>query len=242
MAALLLASIASPVTAQTDTQVWANLTLDWIKSHAWKLGLDIEPKALVSKPPDDPGWATLDVTPSVEYTRGKWFDMIGELHLGRTRQTDHQHSFEVSPRIGLRFHVLSNIRDDVSKEKQPKRRLVLRNLMRVEWRNLHYSDDTPPSASTRFRDRIEMQLPLNRPRVTDDGAFYVSTDAEWFWTHTDPPERFASKERFRAGFGHRWTYAWRTELQTVWDRSRDSAQDSFTTADIAVDLRVRRVW
>jgi hypothetical protein len=240
--AALLIVVSSPAAAQTDTQVWANVTLDWIKSHALKLGLDIEPKALVSKPADDPDWATLDITPSVEYTRGNWFDVTGELHVGRTRQTDRQDSTEVSPRIGFRFHLLSNVRDEVSREKQPKRRLVLRNFVRIEWRNLYYSDDTPQSSSTRFRDRVEMQFPINRRRVTDDGAFYVSTDAEWFWTRTDPPERFANKQRLRAGIGRRWTYRWRTELLTVWDRSRDSASDGFTSADVAVDLRVWRVW
>ena len=173
---LFLALFASPVAAQTDQQIWGELTLDWIKSHMLTFGVDVEPKLLVAKQPGEAGWATLDVTPRTEYARGKWFDIVGELHLGRTRQTDQQDSTEVTPRVGLRFHLLSNIVDDLIKERQPRRRLVLRNFARVEWRNLRYSDGTPPSSTVRYRDRIESLFPVNRPRVSDDGVLYGSAD------------------------------------------------------------------
>src|SRR5262245_60080516 len=94
---------------QPDMQIWGEIMLDWIKSHSITLKLDIEPKVLVSKPSDDPGWATLDVTPSIEYSRGNWFDIVGELLVARTRQTDDLDSTEITPRIGFRFHVLSNL-------------------------------------------------------------------------------------------------------------------------------------
>jgi hypothetical protein len=243
MTALLVAVLsASPAAAQTDTQIWGELTLDWIKSHTWTFAVDVEPKVLVARQPDEPGWATLDITPKAEYVRGKWLDVVGELHAGRTRQTDEQDSYEVTPRIGFRFHLLSNIVDELIKERQPRRRLVLRNFARVEWRNLYYSDSTPQSSTVRYRDRVETLFPLNRPRVTDNGALYAAADAEWFWTHHDPSERFASKQRTRAGIGYRWSYAWRVETLYVWDRSRDSAHSAFTTNAKAVDIRLWRVW
>jgi hypothetical protein len=242
MTVLASALFASPAAAQTDQQIWGELTLDWIKSHTLTFGVEVEPKVFVSKQPDEPGWATLDVTPKAEYARGKWFDIVGELHLGRTRQTDDQDSTEVTPRVGFRFHLLSNIVDDLSKERQSRRRLVLRNFARVEWRNLYYSDDTPQSSTVRYRDRVESLFPVNRTRVTDSGALYGSADVEWFWTHHDPPERFANKQRVRVGAGYRWNYAWRLETLYVWDRSRDSAESGFTTNDGAIDIRLRRVW
>lgn len=242
MAALFSVLFVSPAAAQTDKQIWGEITLDWIKSRTWTFGVDVEPKALVAQQPEESGWATLDITPQAEYARGRWFDVVGELHVGRTRQTDEQDSFEVTPRIGFRFHVLSNIVDDLMKERQPRRRLVVRNLARVEWRNLYYSDGKPQSLSMRYRDRIETQFPLNRSRVTENGALYVPADVEWFWTQHNPPERFANKQRVRAGIGYRWNYAWRLETLYVWDRSRDSARTQFTTNASGVDLRVWRVW
>lgn len=233
---------ASPAAAQTDTQLWGDLTLSWIKSHTWTLGVEVEPKTLVSKPADKPGWTTLDVTPSAEYRHGKWLDVVGELHLGRTRQTDALDTTEVTPRIGLRFHLLSNLVADATKEREPRRRLVVRNLVRAEWRNLFYSNTTPQSATVRYRARVETLFPFNRRKVTDDGALYESADVEWFWTRHDPPERFASKQRIRAGLGYRFNYAWRGEALYVWDRARDSADAEFTRADSALDIRVSRVW
>jgi hypothetical protein len=55
--ALLMERAAS---AQSDTtgQLWGNLTLDWHKSPRVTYSLDLEPKALVSGPSDEPGWAT----------------------------------------------------------------------------------------------------------------------------------------------------------------------------------------
>lgn len=236
------ALFASPAAAQTDQQMWSELTLEWMKSHTLNFSLEVEPKVLVAKQPDEPGWATLDVTPKTEYAPATWLDIVGELHLGRTRQTDDQDSTEVTPRLGFRFHLLSRIVDDLRKERPPRHRLVLRNFVRVEWRNLYYSDDTPQSSTVRYRDRIESSFAVNRPRVTDDGVFYGLADVEFFWTHHDPPERFANKQRVRAGVGYRWNYAWRMETLYVWDRSRDSAQSGFTTNYGAVDIRVRRVW
>jgi hypothetical protein len=243
MTILIVMWLAPPAAADDPQfQLWGNLTLDWIKSRDLTLGLDIEPKVLVSKPSTDPGWATLEVTPSVEYTKGNWFDVLGELMVARTKQTDDLNSTEVTPRIGFRFHILSNIANDLVKERRPKHRLVLRALLRAEWRNIYYSGDKPESSSFRLRNRAEWLYPLNRPRVTDDGAYYVTGDAEWFWTTQDLDERFASKQRVRAGIGYRHSYAWRFEALYIWDRSRQTATDEFTRADSAIDLRVRRVW
>lgn len=227
---------------QVDTQLWGNLTIDWIKSQQISLGVAIEPKVLVSKPPEDPGWATLGVTPSIEYSRGTWVDLVGEVGVSRTRQTDKVNSTEITPSIGLRFHVLSNLANDFLKERLPKRRLVLRNLIRLEWRSFSYSDDTPDSSSLRLRNRFEALYPLNRPRVTDNGAVYALADVEFFSTADDLEERFASKQRLRIGGGYRHNYPWRFEALYIWDRSRHAAVEAFVKGDQAVDIRLRRVW
>jgi hypothetical protein len=234
---------ASPAAAQqAGTGLWSDLTLEWIKSHTWTLKVDVEPKVLVSKPPDQPGWTTLDVTPAIEFTRSRWVDLVGELLIARTHQTDDLNTVEVTPRAGVRIHFLSNVIDDFLKEKQPKRRLAVDTLLRVEWRNLFYSDNTPQSSTGRIRDRIDLQFPLNRPKVTSPGTVYTTADAEWFWPIGHPKERFANKQRVRAGLGYRLSYAWRFETMYVWDRSRDSAENGFTLADRALYVRVRRVW
>jgi len=233
--------------AQPDTQVWAEITFSWAKSHAITYGLDVEPKVLVSAPPGDPGWSTLDLTPSIEYKRGQWFDALGELLIGRTRQTDDLNSTEVTPRIGMRFHLLSNLRDELGKEglikeRRPKHRVALRDLVRVEWRNLYYSTDKPQSSTVRLRNRLELSYSITRPRITDDGATYLLADVEWFWPLEDPDERYANRQRIRTGFGYRRNVAWRFEALYIWNRSRNTIDEGFTTSDNIIDFRVKRVW
>lgn len=83
---LLLVPCAS--LAQSRTQLWSEVRLDWIKSRQFIFAVDFQPKVLVSAPAGDPGWTTLDVTPSVDYSRGKWLDVVAEMLVGRTQQTD----------------------------------------------------------------------------------------------------------------------------------------------------------
>jgi len=115
--------------------------------------------------------------------------LLSETLIGRTRQTDDLNSTEVTPRIGLRLHILSNLRNELLKEKQPK------------------------------------------PRITDDGATYVLADVEWFWPVDEPDERFASKQRIRTGLGYRRSFAWRFEALYIWNRSRNTIDESFSTSD-----------
>lgn len=239
-ATLAVLAVPQRAAAQLDTQLWSEFNLTWIQSSQLTLGVDVEPKVLVSS--QDPGWATLDVTPSIEYTRGEWFDVLGEVLVGRTKQTDDLSSTEITPRIGFRLHFLSNLRDRLEKERRPKRRLVIKDLLRFEWRNLHYSDGRDDSSTGRVRNRLEFLFPVTKNRITDDGATYLLADAEWFWPFEEPGERFASKQRVRGGVGYRRSFAWRFEALYIWDRARDSADDTFSSSDQAFDLRIRRVW
>jgi hypothetical protein len=84
----LLVTTVGPVAAQTNGQLWRNLTFDWVRSKNLTLELDVEPKVLVAAPSTDRGWWTIDVTPSVEYALEPWLDVIGQLGTGYTRQTD----------------------------------------------------------------------------------------------------------------------------------------------------------
>ena len=228
--------------AQTDLQLWGNFYFDWIKDHRITMGVDAEPKVLVSKPSSDPEWATLDITPSFEYSRGEWFDMIGDLVVGYTKQNNDLDTTEVRPRVGFRFHILSNLRDDLEKERRPKRRLVLTDLLRLEWRNLYYSTDKPNSSTLRLRNRFGGQWPLNRPKITDNGAASLAADWEWFIPVDDPAERFANSQRIRTGISYRHSFAWRFEAMYVWDRTRNTIDEPFTTSYHAIDLTMKRVW
>jgi hypothetical protein len=154
---------ATPAFAQTNLQLWANVTFDWVKSDRLTYELDLEPKVLLAAPEGDPAWRNLDLTPNVEYSWKHWLDLVGEATVGRTYQTD-------------------------------------------------------------------------------DGARYVLADWEYFIPLSETDERFASKQRIRAGFGYRRNLAWRFEVLYMWTRSRDTLEEGFRTDDNIIDIRIKRVF
>jgi hypothetical protein len=247
LALVACAVVAGPTSAlaQTTLQAWGNLTLNWATSDRLAYELDLEPKALVSAPADDPGWWNLDVSPSVSYSPNGLVELLGELGTGYTKQTDNVKSVEVTPRVGVTWHFFSR---DIpvlvhTKELPPHRRVVIRDTMRVEARNFFYSGgDEDSSHTARFRNRLEFLVPLNKPKLSDDGTRYVLADWEWFFPLGDPSERFANKQRIRAGLGYRRSRAWRFEALYIWNRSRNTIDDGFKTHDNIVDVRIKRFF
>ena len=211
--------------------------------------LDVEPKILLAAPEGEPGWHSLDLTPSVEYAWKRWLDLVGETAVGDTKQTDDVNSWEVTPRAGARVHLFSRAVPTaipgrpLQRELPPRRRVVLRDLIRVESRNLFYTGSGTGSSSTvRFRNRLELLVPLNRETLSADRVRYLLADWEWFIPLDDPDERFANKQRIRAGIGYRRSFAWRFELLYMWTRSRNTIEEGFTTNDHIIDVRIKRVF
>lgn len=235
--------VAPRVSAQTTTQFWGNITLDWIKSDRLTYSLDIEPKVLLSAPPDQPGWRNLDLTPLAEYSVTKWLDLVGDGIVGFTHQTDDVSSSELTLRGGARFHLFSRQDRVIRREHPSRRRLVIRDLVRAEWRKFFYTNDQPNDSSGRFRNRFELLYPINRPNLTADGTLHAIADWEWFAPITeDPKERFANRQRVRLGAGYRRDRAWRYTALYIRTRSRDTTDEPFATTEHIINVQVKRVW
>jgi hypothetical protein len=230
--------------AQVNTQLWGNVTLNWVESPRVTYELDFEPKILLSKPEGDPRWANIDVSPNAEYAWKPWLDLIGEATTGVTRQTDDVNTFELSPRVGARFHLFARDMINIGprREQVPRRRVLVRDLVRVEWRNLFHSGGVQDESSVRFRNRLELLIPLNRARVTDDDVRYLLADWEWFVPTATLEERFANRQRIRTGIGYRRNFHWRFEVIYAWTRSRETIEDDFATSDNIFNIRVKRVF
>ena len=237
-----VAITAAPAASQTNGQLWGSFSLSKPSGKSLVYDIEIEPKALVVVPEGKPGWGTLDVTPSVDFAARRWLDVIGELATGYTWQTDEVNTLEVTPRLGLRLHLttVDLPTGPLRRERVPRHRIVVRDLIRIEARNLFYSDESSAESTMRFRNRLEFQVPLNREKINDDGTRYLLADWEWFIPLSDPAERFASRQRVRAGLGYRPNAAWHFEGLYIWGRSRDTTAESFQTTDHIVSFRVKR--
>ena len=246
VSALLLILLTGPAAfAQATGQLWGDVILERPGTHRLVYLLGLEPKVLVYAPANDPGWWAIDVLPGADYVVNKWFDVSGELTTAYTKQTNDLNSFELTARAGLRFHLTSRdlrvtSRGLLGREKPSKRRVVLRDYLRVEQRNFFYNTDKPGSSTWRVRNRVEVQYPLNRERTSMDGARYLLTDWEWFIPMGDPSERFANSQRIRAGLGYRRDARLRFEALYMWTRSRNTAAEDFTSSSHTIDFRL--VW
>ena len=233
----LLCQAAVEVPAQTTSgQIWANFTLDHPKGERLVFEVDLEPKAQFS---GDDTWRGVDLTPAVEYYPNRWMDLVGETAIARTRQSNDVSSFEVTPRVGVRLHLLSQLRT-MRPGPRPLGRVSVANLSRVEWRNFWYSDDTPSSHETRLRNRLELKVGLNHKELSLDKTIYLIADVEIFVPLSDDvPERFATKRRTRAGLGYRRDPKWRFEVLYIRDGTRATGEGSFATAANIVDFRLK---
>jgi hypothetical protein len=243
LAAGLLVTSEVHATAQSNLQLWGTLTAVKAASERLSVGSDVELKWLLATAGDEARWASLDVTPVVEYFLTPRFDLVGELATGYTVQTDDVNSFELSPRGGVRLHLTAR-----NGGRAPLRqiglgdRIVLRNLVRVEQRTLFYTGDVATDAVVRFRNRLEMLVPMNEKQIGDDGARYLLADWEWFIPIDDPAERFANRQRIRTGFALRRSATWRFEALYIWTRSRETIEEGFATSDNTINVRVRRAF
>jgi hypothetical protein len=237
-----------PASAQANVQLWGDYSINSVlqRNDRVSWSVDLEPQALISAPSGDPAWYSTSVTPAGEYAVNSWLDATAEVGTTYTRQTDGLRSFELTPRGGVRFHtrLLQKVptlipRNPFQPELPPTRRGVLRDLLRVEERNLFYNGDEPTTATVRLRNRVEYLYPINRARITDNGVRTLMLDWEWFIPLGDATERFASRQRVRAGLAFRRSYNWRLETLYIWNKSRNTIDEPFSTSDNIVSITLK---
>ena len=128
-------------------------------------------------------------------------------------------------------------------EQLPKRRVVIRDLVRWEWRRFSYSDGAPSSSSGRLRNRLEFLFPINRPNLPDDGTIDAIADWEWFVPLSDPnmngsPAGAVTGEASVTGTNRHW----QTAALYIRTNSRNTIDEPFTTSENVLDLQLKRVW
>ena len=222
---------------EVPAELWGNVTLDFPKGERWLFETDFEPKTLIS---GGEKWWNLDVTPLTEYYPSSWIDVVGETTFGYTRQTDEVNTRELTPRIGFRLNVLSNLRERQQFRIQPLGRIRLATLVRFEYRNFWYSDGSPSQHSGRFRARLELKVGINHADFSQDKSLYGIFDAEGFIPFGEGiSERFASKVRMRGGLGFRLAYQTRFEILYIRDWHRETKDASREPAADILDLRIK---
>ncbi len=236
---------SSTVSAQPTGELWGTFTIDWLQTRRLTWQIEVEPKKSITVPEGTPAWASLDVTPAVNYTLTKWVDALAEVDWAYKPNGDDV--IETDSRVGFHFHILSQLladrgaRPGVEREKQPLRRLVPNNLLRFEYQNKDPLNGGATTTTWRLRDRQEIAYPFNRRKLTADGAVYATGDVELFIGLGDAADPRFNQYRVRAGVGYRHDFKWRVEALFIQTRQR-SGDSGFSTSSNAFDARVKRAF
>lgn len=218
-----VAALPATAIAQASHQLWGEATIVWFPQDRLTYELKTEPKT-------NP--ATLDVTPKVTYTVVAWADLLAEVQL--EGQTGSEAS--ATPRFGAELHILSRVllaspKSHAEREKPPRQRIVVSTLLRFE----------ESQGDWTFRNRFNLAYPLNRPKLTSDGAVYLTADAELFTPFDRPPGGdLVDHVRVRSGIGYRKNFAWRFDVLYIWDGTRHADMGPLTPSFHAIDIRVLR--
>jgi len=230
----------------TSNQLWASFILGFHTNDRFYTEIDTQPKIQVSGGEE---WRSLSLKWLGKYYPNSWIDLIAELKTAYTIQTDDLRSFELAPRVGIRFHLVEQIITKTVKshkrllERIPVNRFNFAALMRLEYRNFYYNEEIDSSHETRFRIRPEFKIAINNPSLGDDKTLFFRADVEFFVPISDSvPERFVNKTRFRCGFGYRMNYNFRVELLYIYDQNRDSSLEDFTADGSMFDFRLKFIF
>ena len=235
---------ASTASAQSIGEVWDNVTIDWLASERLVFSLDAEAKIQVTDVTKQSRYANLDVWPSIALAAAGWLDLHGEFLTGFTSEQDGSSTTEITERMGARLHILSRFiqehaRRGAEREAQPRRRGTIATLLRFEHRDLSHSTSESTS-SWRFRSRVELAYPVNRPKLTSDGVIYLTSDTEFFVPVSDDPQQGRIDQwRLRNGVGYRVNFSTRLEALYVWTTKKDAGTGHFVTDSHALDVRLR---
>ena len=218
-------------------QVWGNLVFGHPYGDKVYFELDFEPKSQVS---GTPSWRNLDMTPLAEYYPNRWVDLSAEAVLGYTKDSYSARTYEVSPRIGIRFHILGNVREYVpDKYLLLQKRFSFSTFLRYEYRSLYY-DDGSADHQSRFRIRLETKTAFNHQSHSFPDTWYLFADfEEYFNLGEDMKEVFLSKARIRIGPGYTYNRKNRFEILGIYDFANDTYNDSIRHDAAAIDIRYK---
>ena len=175
----------------------------------------------------EPKWRSFEYNATLEYSITPHVDLIGANLVSYTAQTDTYNTFEVRPMLGTRIYFT------------PNKRIQTRLLLRMEQRNLQNADTKEWEHVLRPRARAEVLIPINHASLLTDGLWYAIADAEFLFVTDDVDERFANRLRLRVGAGYRLNYSFRFELLYMNQQSRNALDDTFSSNDNVIRIRLK---
>ncbi len=208
-----------------STQLWSDFTVT--KPLQNRFSFDCEVSYRTSLNNND--WRSLNITPKVEKSLGKHWDLL--LYLGsiNTLQQQDYNTWELRPSLGARFHFT------------PVKKLLVRILGRFEFRNQYTFEVNTWDFNFRTRYRLEEIYFINGESFEKNKLWYLLSDLELFFsTDKELEERYSDRLLFRLGLGYKLSDRWRFETIYTYQYSKNTITGEFGKDDEGIlRLRVR---
>lgn len=212
------------VSAQSTQQVWAEYMLNYPFANNFNLENALTYSTLLGTPK----WRAYDYSGALEWSVSSHVDVMAQVVVSYTNQTDNYNTLELRPILGTRIHFT------------PDKRIQSRLLLRVEQRNFKNLETEEWESVFRPRARAEILVPINKKSYYEDKLWYGITDVEVLFKTEDVEERFANRFRWRIGAGYRLTYNLRFEFLYMLQQSKNAIDDDFETSDNIFRFRVKQ--
>ena len=220
-----LTFLSTNLYAQRDDQLWFDFQVDYPFANQYLAEVTSSYQTIFS--PDEK-WRNLSITPTFEYSAFTRFDFLFNVPMAYTLQTSGVNSYEVSPSLGVRFHISQNKRVDT------------RLIYKFEERFFYQTENNDWSTSTRNRIKAEARICINKPNLSTDNLWYVIFDYEEFIVLDQQlEERYANRRRARLGLGYRLDYRNRFELIYTRQSSRNEIEGDFNGGDNIFQIRYK---
>lgn len=211
--------------AQQDEQVWLEVQTSYPFKNRYLLENTAAYQTIINK---DEKWRSLSISPTFEYVLFTRMELLTEVPLGYTKQSDGVSSFEISPILGARFHITQNKRIDT------------RFVWRYQTRAFREIEENKWTIGNRVRLRGEVFISINGPNLFTDNLWYSFLDYEEFLVIDEQVnERYANRRRARIGLGYRLNYKNRFELSYTKQSSRNELEDEFISNDNVIQIKYK---
>lgn len=208
-----------------DEQLWLDFQLSYPFGGRYLLENTTSYQTLLSK---DDKWRSFSISPTFEYSILRRLDLLSEVGIGYTLQTEGVNSWDVMPMVGGRFFITQNKRIDT--------RLVLRYQLRY-FKQVEANDW---DISNRTRIRGEIFACINGPNLFTDKLVYALADYEEFIVLDQQlDERYANRRRARIGLAYRLNYTHRFELTYTIQSSRNQIEGDFISSDNIIQFKYK---
>ncbi len=143
-------------------------------------------------------------------------DVFISLPMAYTLQRTNLNSNEITPSLGLRYHIKEG------------KRFNLNLTARIEQRYFYQIEEADWDQARRTRLKAAATMCINGPNLSTDNLWYTFLDIEEFFViDKQVNERFAFLRRARMGLGYRANYQSRFEINCILQSSRNEIGTPF---------------